>query len=101
MLITGSPDTVHQTDISVRGRTVPEDRFSVEYYEDYLVGWVDKDYSLDVIALGILRDTNNATILVPDYRRSGKSANGIKGAFLPNRVTIIPYGQPRAPWTRL
>jgi uncharacterized protein len=38
-LVSGSPDTVHEAGISVRGRTVSEDGIELEDYEDYLVDW--------------------------------------------------------------
>lgn len=38
-LVSGSPDTVHEAGVSVRGRTVPEDGLDVEDYEDFLVDW--------------------------------------------------------------
>ena len=42
-LITGDPDSVHQADISVRGKTVPEKGLTPEDYEDYLVDWINGD----------------------------------------------------------
>ena len=42
-LITGSPKSVHDAGISVRGRTIPEDGLSVEDYEDHLVDWVNRE----------------------------------------------------------
>ncbi len=38
-LISGSPDTVHEAGISVRGRTISEDGMALEEYENYLVDW--------------------------------------------------------------
>ncbi len=38
-LVSGSPDTVHEAGISVRGMTVNEEGIDVEEYEDYIVDW--------------------------------------------------------------
>lgn len=42
-LLTGSPMSVHEAGMSVRGRTIPEDGMSVEDYEDHLVDWISDD----------------------------------------------------------
>ncbi len=42
-LVSGSPETVHQAGISVRGQTISEDDVTVEEYEDHLVDWPNVD----------------------------------------------------------
>lgn len=42
-LVSGDPDTVHYTGISVRGRTLSEDDVSVSAYEDHVVAWPAED----------------------------------------------------------
>jgi len=37
-LVSGDPETVHRTEISVRGRTVPE--VDDDELEDYIVDWL-------------------------------------------------------------
>lgn len=39
-LVTGDPDSVHQAGMSVRGRTVPEERVDEADLEDYVITWV-------------------------------------------------------------
>ncbi|GIL03322.1 MAG: UPF0260 protein [Alphaproteobacteria bacterium] len=38
-LVSGTPETVHEAGISVRGRTIAEDGLEPEDYEDFLVDW--------------------------------------------------------------
>ena len=42
-LITGRPESVHESGISVRGRTISEEGLDVDDYEDHLVDWADKE----------------------------------------------------------
>ena len=42
-LVSGDPQTVHEAGISARGRTVSEDDWATEEYEDRLVDWVGED----------------------------------------------------------
>ena len=41
-LVSGSPETVHQAGVSVRGRTINEKGIDVEDYEDFIVVWPDQ-----------------------------------------------------------
>ncbi len=41
-LISGTPETVHTSGASVRGKIVSEEGMTVEDYEDHLVDWVSK-----------------------------------------------------------
>lgn len=41
-LVSGDPDTVHAAGISVRGRTVSEDRMELEDFENYIVAWPEE-----------------------------------------------------------
>ena len=38
-LVSGSPETVHEAGISVRGSTVREQDIELEDFEDYIVDW--------------------------------------------------------------
>ena len=40
-LVSGTPDTVHEAKISVRNRTISEDRVPEEQLEEYIVSWID------------------------------------------------------------
>jgi len=40
-LVSGTPDTVHEAKISVRNRTISEDRVPQEQLEEYIVSWID------------------------------------------------------------
>ncbi|WP_082652547.1 YcgN family cysteine cluster protein [Aureimonas sp. AU12] len=42
-LLSGDPDTVHQAGISARGRTISEEGFELEDYEDHLASWPGDD----------------------------------------------------------
>jgi uncharacterized cysteine cluster protein YcgN (CxxCxxCC family) len=40
-LVSGNPDTVHEAKISVRNRTISEDRVAEEQLEEHIVSWID------------------------------------------------------------
>ncbi len=41
-LVSGDPDTVHAAGISVRGRTVPEEEWDIEDWEERIVAWPEE-----------------------------------------------------------
>ena len=41
--VSGTPETVHQAGISVRGRVVSEDDVPPEAFEDHLIDWIEHD----------------------------------------------------------
>lgn len=41
-LVSGDPDTVHSAGVSVRGRTVAEEDFPLERWEDRIVAWPNR-----------------------------------------------------------
>jgi uncharacterized protein len=42
-LVSGSPDSVHEAGISVRGRAISEEFVHPDGYDEYIVHWVDEE----------------------------------------------------------
>jgi len=40
-LITGDRETVHEANVSVRGKTISEDGKTPEDYEDHIIDWIE------------------------------------------------------------
>jgi uncharacterized cysteine cluster protein YcgN (CxxCxxCC family) len=43
-LVSGSPDTVHEAEISVRGKVIAESQVHEDDHQDMIINWVEMSY---------------------------------------------------------